>query len=141
MFAPTKTWRRWHRKVNVNQRRYAMCSALAGSALPALVMARGHCIENIPEVPLVVANGVESIQKTSSAVKVLKELKAYDDVEKCKDSKKIRAGKVSLTSSLLEFLFLVRIPLFVLVYLTEQIDCCDIISFLRYLMCLYSSQQ
>jgi large subunit ribosomal protein L4e len=23
MFAPTKTWRRWHRKVNINQKRYA----------------------------------------------------------------------------------------------------------------------
>merc|ERR1712195_412562 len=42
MFNPTKTWRKWHRKINVNQRRYAICSALAASALPALVMARGH---------------------------------------------------------------------------------------------------
>ncbi|XP_028402356.1 60S ribosomal protein L4-like [Dendronephthya gigantea] len=93
MFAPTKTWRRWHRKINVNQKRYAMCSALAGSALPALVMARGHRIENIPEVPLVVANGIESVQKTSNAVKLLKDLNAYDDVKRCKNSKKIRAGK------------------------------------------------
>lgn len=93
MFAPTKTWRKWHRKINTNQKRYAMCSALAGSALPALVMARGHKIEKIPEVPLVVANGIESIQKTSNAVKVLKELNAFDDVERCKNSKKIRAGK------------------------------------------------
>jgi ribosomal protein L4 len=23
MFAPTKTWRRWHRKININQKRYA----------------------------------------------------------------------------------------------------------------------
>jgi ribosomal protein L4 len=96
MFAPTKTWRKWHRKINVNQKRYAMCSALAGSALPALVMARGHRVENIPEVPLVVANAVESIQKTSHAVKLLKDLKAYDDVERCKNSKKIRAGKVCI---------------------------------------------
>jgi large subunit ribosomal protein L4e len=57
-------------------------------------MARGHRIENIPEAPLVVANGIESVQKTSNAVKLLKDLKAYDDVERCKNSKKIRAGKV-----------------------------------------------
>ena len=94
MFAPTKTWRKWHRRINVNQKRYAMCSALASSALPSLVMARGHRIEKISEVPLVVSNGMESIQKTSSAVKMLKELNAYDDVERCKNSKKIRAGKV-----------------------------------------------
>ena len=41
MFAPTKTWRRWHRHINVNQRRYALCSALAGSAIPALIMSKG----------------------------------------------------------------------------------------------------
>lgn len=47
MFAPTKVWRRWHRKVNINQKRYAVASALAASALPALVMARGHRIEQV----------------------------------------------------------------------------------------------
>ena len=41
MYAPTKVWRRWYRRVNINQRRYAMCSVLAASALPALVMAKG----------------------------------------------------------------------------------------------------
>merc|ERR1712028_67737 len=59
MFNPTKTWRKWHRKINVNQRRYAICSALAASALPALVMARGHKVEEVPEVPLVVLTEAE----------------------------------------------------------------------------------
>ena len=103
MFAPTKTWRRWHRKINQKQRRYAMCSALAASALPALVMARGHRVDEISEVPLVVSDSIESLQKTSAAVKLLKAVNAYGDVEKCKDSKKIRAGKVSgIQSSLLD---------------------------------------
>lgn len=42
MFAPTKTWRRWHRKVNVNQKRYAMVSAIAATGVPALVMSKGE---------------------------------------------------------------------------------------------------
>ncbi|XP_075945879.1 large ribosomal subunit protein uL4A-like [Anarhichas minor] len=50
MFAPTKTWRRWHRRINTTQKRYAICSAVAASAIPALVMAKGHRIEEIPEV-------------------------------------------------------------------------------------------
>ena len=50
MYAPTKIWRRWHRHVNVNQRRYAIVSALAASAVPALVQARGHRIDGIEEV-------------------------------------------------------------------------------------------
>lgn len=70
MFAPTKVWRRWHRKINVNQKRYAVASALAASAVPALVMARGHRIEQVPEVPLVISDAAESITKTSKAVEV-----------------------------------------------------------------------
>lgn len=93
MFAPTKTWRRWHHKINLNQRRYAMCSALAATALPPLIMARGHRIDKTSEVPLVVSDSVESLSKTKDAVKVLKSLKAYDDVEKAKHSTRIRKGK------------------------------------------------
>jgi len=92
MFAPTKTWRQWHVRVSVNERRYAVASALAATALPALVMARGHRVDNIPEVPLVVSDAVESIKKTAEAVKILKLLGAYDDVQKAIDSKSLRAG-------------------------------------------------
>jgi large subunit ribosomal protein L4e len=93
MFAPTKTWRRWHVKVNQNQRRFATVSALAASALPSLVLARGHRIEEIEEVPLVVGNAVESFHKTKEAVALLKSLRAYRDVVKVSNSRKLRAGK------------------------------------------------
>ena len=42
MFSPLKVFRKWHRRINRDQRRYATVSALAASAVPALVMARGH---------------------------------------------------------------------------------------------------
>merc|ERR1719171_261126 len=93
MFNPTKTWRKWHRKINVNQRRYAVCSALGASALPSLVMARGHRIENLAECPVVVDASVESITKTAKAVSVLDSLGAMDDVNKSKASRQVRSGK------------------------------------------------
>merc|ERR1712139_672502 len=93
MFAPTKTWKKWRSAVNQKQRRYATCSALAATALPALLMARGHKVENVPEVPVVVSNAVESLTKTKAAVELLKRLNAYEDVEKCQQSKQIRSGK------------------------------------------------
>jgi len=93
MFAPTKTWRRWHRKVNINQKRHAVASALAASALPALVMARGHKIDTVPEMPLVVSNDVEGITKTAKAVELLVKVGANVDVEKAKSSRAVRAGK------------------------------------------------
>ena len=96
MFAPTKTWRKWHRKVNVNQRRYATVSALAASALPALVLARGHRVMEVEELPLVVSNDVEKLTKTSKAVDLLKAVGAYADVEKAKASRQVRTGRGKL---------------------------------------------
>jgi large subunit ribosomal protein L4e len=96
MFAPTKTWRKWHRRINTNQKRFAVASALAASALPSLVLARGHRIENVPEVPLVMDDAVQSIQKTKQAIAALKNVGAFADVEKAKASKKLRAGKGKL---------------------------------------------
>jgi len=93
MFNPTKTWRKWHRKINTNQKRYAVCSALAASALPSLVMARGHKVDNVPECPLVVDDSVEGVDKTLKAMKVLQALGASDDVEKSKASRQVRSGK------------------------------------------------
>jgi len=46
MFAPTRVWRRWHRKINVTQKRYATVSAIAASGVPALVMSKGNFIIN-----------------------------------------------------------------------------------------------
>lgn len=92
MFAPTKIWRRWHRKISVNQRRYAVSSALAATAVPSLVMARGHRIEEVPEFPLVVADSLNSVQKTKDAKSVLEKLGAIKDMEKAKESMKIRRG-------------------------------------------------
>jgi len=93
MFAPTKIWRRWNRKVNVNQRRYAVASALAASAIPALVQARGHRIQNVPEVPLILDDELQTVTKTSKAVNVLTKIGAFTDVEKVRASRGIRAGK------------------------------------------------
>ncbi|GAA5874425.1 hypothetical protein JCM8547_005396 [Rhodosporidiobolus lusitaniae] len=93
MFAPTKIWRKWHVKVNQNQRRFAVVSAVAATALPSLVLARGHRIEGVSEIPLVVASSVESIKKTKEAVAALQGLQAHADVAKVISSKKVRAGR------------------------------------------------
>merc|ERR1719386_461030 len=93
MFAPTKTWRRWHRRVNVTQKRHAVVSALAASSLPPLVMARGHRIGEVSELPLVVSDGAESCQKTKQAVEMLKKLGCEEELKKVTDSKKVRSGK------------------------------------------------
>lgn len=96
MFAPTKTWRKWHRKVNIAQKRYAMCSAIAATGVPALVMAKGHQIGEIPEVPLVVSDKVQGYQKTKDAVVFLRRIRAWADIQKVYATRRMRAGKGKL---------------------------------------------
>jgi len=93
MFAPTKIWRKWHKKVNQNQRRYAIVSALAASAVPALVLARGHRISNIAEIPCVIPDSAQSLTKTSAALALAAEIGAAEDIEHCRNSRNIRAGR------------------------------------------------
>jgi hypothetical protein len=72
----------------------AICSALAASAVTSLVLARGHRVEQLAEVPLVVDNkAIEAIDKTKRAVAFLKSIGAYADVEKVIASHRIRTGK------------------------------------------------
>ncbi|KAF2817524.1 uncharacterized protein BDZ99DRAFT_405210 [Mytilinidion resinicola] len=96
MFAPTKTWRKWHQKINLGQKRFATASALAASSSAALLLARGHNISQVPEVPLVIASSGFAPTKTSAAVALLKAVGAGPDVEKVKKSRKLRAGKGKL---------------------------------------------
>ncbi|OXA56639.1 60S ribosomal protein L4 [Folsomia candida] len=92
MFAPNKTYRRWHRKINVNQKRYAVCSAIAASGVPSLVMSKGHVIGETAEFPMVVSDKVQEYDKTKQAVIFLRRLKIWNDVAKVYKSRRNRAG-------------------------------------------------
>lgn len=61
-----------------NMKRYAVALTIPASAVPSLVMARGHSIEEVPEIPLVVNDSAKGIVETASAIK---------------DSQAIRSGK------------------------------------------------
>jgi len=92
MFAPTKVFRKWHFKISKNQRRFAVASALAATAVPALVMARGHRIDQVPEFPLVLSDSLNTVSKARDAKRILTKAGAIDDVMKVNASRKVRAG-------------------------------------------------
>ena len=56
-------------------------------------MARGHKVDGVSELPLIVADAIESITKTSKAQELLARVGAIADVNKVKDSRAIRSGK------------------------------------------------
>merc|ERR1712060_629950 len=57
------------------------------------VMAHGHRIGEVAELPLVVSDGVESMQKTKQAVEVLNKLGCSEELQRVIDSKRVRVGK------------------------------------------------
>merc|ERR1712023_544156 len=96
MAHPLHTWRRWHRKVNLHQRRHALASAVAATACAPLVMARGHRIMEVAQVPLVLDDTVGQISKTKEAIAFLKAFGVWADVKRVMVNKGLRAGKGKL---------------------------------------------
>lgn len=87
MFAPTKVFRRWNRKLNTSQKRYAVASCLAASASVSLIEARGHeIIDKVKEIPIVV-QGIENLKQTKEAIQCLKVLGLGNELDKCKVKK------------------------------------------------------
>ena len=90
MFNPTTVWRRWNRKVNLTQRRHAVAAALAASGVPSLVLARGHRINQVSEIPLVLDS--LQISTTKELLKILSMIGLQEELTRIVSSKKIRAG-------------------------------------------------
>lgn len=97
MFAPLKTHRRWHRKVNLQQKRHAVAAAIAASAVTPLVLARGHRVNEVPELPLVVDS--LNVETTKTLLGTLRNLGAGEELKRSRNSRKIRTGHGKLRNS------------------------------------------
>jgi large subunit ribosomal protein L4e len=72
-------------KVNMNLKRYAVILAITASIVASLVLVHGHHIESVPKLPLMIRDSVKRVEKTYVALKVLKQISTYLDIEKAKD--------------------------------------------------------
>ncbi|MFH1664029.1 MAG: 50S ribosomal protein L4 [archaeon] len=79
-------------KINKKEKKQALESAIAATASKKLAEKRGHKVNGI-ELPLIIENEFEKIKKTKEVSEILKKLKLWDDVERAKKRKIIRAGK------------------------------------------------
>ncbi len=80
------------KKINSKEKRKALASAIAASASKELVVARGHIVEKIPQLPLIVKDDLEALRTAKEAKNALVNLGLWADVERAKE-KKVRAGK------------------------------------------------
>jgi large subunit ribosomal protein L4e len=90
---PPRTARIIHEKINKKERKLAIRSAIAATTNQELVEARGHRIDNVPQIPFVVDDELCGVKKTSETREIFKNLGIMDDVVRAKDGRKIRAGR------------------------------------------------
>ncbi|HIH64310.1 MAG TPA: 50S ribosomal protein L4 [Methanothermobacter thermautotrophicus] len=90
---PPRPQKNYHERINRKERRLAIRSAVAATARKDLVEARGHRIENVPQLPLVVDDELSRIKRTADTREVFRKLGIMDDIVRAKEGKKIRAGK------------------------------------------------
>ena len=81
-------------KVNKKERSLAIKSAIAATSDPILVESRGHIIEEVNYLPLIVSNDLESLKKTKEVQDVFTRLGLSFDIAKAKRrNTHVRAGK------------------------------------------------
>lgn len=86
---PPKAEKEWGQKINIKERRKAIRSAIAATALKDVVVKRGHKAEH---VPLVIESRFEDLKKTQEVEGVLNSIGLAREMERTKE-KKVRAGK------------------------------------------------
>lgn len=93
---PIKTEKKIKKKINKRINKFSIISAISASGDKSLVKKGGYVMENVPEIPLVVDDKIQTIKKTSNIYSVLCNLGLKENLIKSKKSVKIRAGKGKL---------------------------------------------
>jgi len=73
-----------------------LASAVAATACAPLVMARGHRVMGVCQLPLILDDAVGQVAKTRDAIAMLKSLGVWDDVRRVLANRQLRAGKGKL---------------------------------------------
>jgi large subunit ribosomal protein L4e len=78
-------------RINKKEKQKAFKSALAASASEELVRARGHLFSG--SVPVVFEDSFEALNRTTDVISALSAVGVYVDIERSKQSRKVRAGR------------------------------------------------
>ena len=81
------------KRIPKKEARFALLSAIAATASKENVASRGHAIEDVPQIPLIITGSIEELTKTKEVEEALAHLGVLSDIYRVKASRKIRAGK------------------------------------------------
>ena len=90
---PTRAEKNHHEKINIKERRFAIRSAVAATTNKDIVKNRGHKVDNLDQVPIIVEDDIESVKTTKQTREIFEKLGVYDDIIRAKEGKRIRAGR------------------------------------------------
>lgn len=79
--------------VNRKEKNLAIRSAISATKDKRMVSSRGHVIEGIDSLPIIVGDELEEVEKTREVKEFLEKVGAWEDVERVKGSSNIRAGR------------------------------------------------
>ncbi|MEM4703593.1 MAG: 50S ribosomal protein L4 [Candidatus Bathyarchaeia archaeon] len=81
------------KRIPKKEKRLALFSAIAATASKELVASRGHAIDDVPEIPLIITEDFEKLKKTKEVEETLTRLGVLSDIYRVKETKKVRSGK------------------------------------------------
>jgi len=81
------------KEIPKKEKRLALFSAIAATASRETVASRGHEVEGIPEIPLIVEDSLQGLSKTREVEVALTNLGLLTDIYRVRDSRSTRAGK------------------------------------------------
>jgi len=81
------------KRIPKKEKHLALLSAIAATASKEVVASRGHSIEDVLSIPLIVADDLEELKKTKEVEETLIHLGVLSDIYRVRESRKIRAGK------------------------------------------------
>ncbi|MEM1515483.1 MAG: 50S ribosomal protein L4 [Candidatus Bathyarchaeia archaeon] len=90
---PPTVEKKIYKKIPKKERRLALFSAIAATARKEIVAARGHLIDSIPEIPLIVTDDLEKVEKIKDLKMIFMKLGVWPDIERVINSINVRSGK------------------------------------------------
>jgi large subunit ribosomal protein L4e len=84
------------KRISKKEKQLGLFSAIAATASKEVVSSRGHAIADVPQIPLVVSDAIESLTKTKDVEEALIHLGILSDIYRVRESRNIRAGKGKL---------------------------------------------
>jgi large subunit ribosomal protein L4e len=90
---PPRAEKKIVKNIPKKEAKLALLSAIAATAKKETVASRGHKIENVVQIPLIVDNAIESLKRAKEVEETLARLGVSADITRVRDSRNVRAGK------------------------------------------------